>query len=117
MPRTVLPPTPLPSEVGVAAGADVTWTAADVANGNAFHVTGDQVLLARNTDGAAPHNVTVTSVPDGLGRTKDIGPDSIPANGTRVYPRFGLIGWRQADGMVYVSADAATIEFAVLQLT
>jgi len=116
MPRTTLTKTSVPTEVGIVAGTAVTWTAADVGNGNQFPLTGTEVVVAWNTDGAGAHNVTITSVGDAKGRKGDITTDSVPTNGFKVYCRHSVDAWRQTDGNLYLSADNALIKFAILQL-
>lgn len=114
MPRTTLTPINTPDSYATA-GVALTWTGADVANGNQFQATGREILLARNTD-TLSHNVSVTSVADPYGRTGNITNDAIAAGAFRVYQQFPITGWMQSDGYVYLNGDHATIQFAVLRL-
>lgn len=116
MARTAVPVTPAPSHVAFGALSAVTFTAADIVNLNQVTQTGSEVLLVRNADGAAPHNVSITSAPDVHGRTKDLLLQAIPANGVVVSPRFPVDAWRQSDGNLYFSADSIQIQFAVIKL-
>jgi hypothetical protein len=107
-----------PFDAIAAGGADFVWTAADVANGNSFACTGKELLLARNTDGATPYTVTITSVDDEKGRSEDIGPYSLAAGDFAVFG-VGLttaVGWRQTTNVINISGENAAVEFAVLRL-
>jgi len=96
-------------------GASITWTAADVTNKNQWRPTGNDIVIARNTDAAAAHNVTITSAPDPYGRKGDIS-QSIPASGYMVFGPFKSMGWEQTDGYIYLEADDAQVEFVVIGL-
>ena len=101
-----------------AGGADFTWTAADVANGNSFACTGKELLLVRNTDGANAYTVTITSVPDEKNRSEDISAYSLAAGDFAVFG-VGLttaVGWRQSTNVINISGENAAVEFAVLRL-
>jgi hypothetical protein len=101
-----------------AGGADYTWTAADVANGNSFACTGKEILLARNTDGANPYYVTITSVPDEKNRSEDINQYSLAPGDDAVFG-VGLttaVGWRQSTNVINISGENAAVEFAILRL-
>ena len=52
MAKTTLAKTAVPTEVAIAAGTLITYTAADVANGNQFPLTGSEIVIAQNTDAA-----------------------------------------------------------------
>lgn len=114
MPRTTLPvtanPGPYPSTVQT-----VTMTAADVTNKNQFPLTGREIVIIQNTDTVA-RTVTITSTPDPQGRTRDISAVSIAAGAIAVVGPFGLPGWIQTDGMLYLEASAATVKFGVITL-
>jgi hypothetical protein len=114
MARTVLTKT-ICTETNAAAGVSLVQTAADVANGNSFSPTGYDLVIANNT-GAAPYTVTITSAPDAMGRTKDITAESIAAGEIRVYGPLQLLGWRQSDGFVYLSASNVAVKFSVAQM-
>src|SRR5438128_1770008 len=74
---------------------DITFAAADVANGNAFPFTGREVLLVQNADGAAAHHFTLTSVADGLGRTGDIAAYTVALSAFSAVDANTLQGWLQ----------------------
>lgn len=95
--------------------ADVTLTAADVANKNQFVASGRDLVVAFNS-GAAPHTVTITSVADPrYGRTKDISAYSVGAGELAVF-ELKRPGYMQADGYIYLEADHAEIKFGVIPL-
>lgn len=115
MARTALAVTQLKqNNYAVQAGDLAVPFASDLANGNAFQATGQEILLAQNTD-AAPHNMTVTSVPDHLGRTQDIASYSVPANSSAAIEASVMEGWKQADGNIYLATDNALLKFAVIR--
>lgn len=96
-------------------GTAITWTAADATNGNQFTLTGKQLVLVYNSDTSA-HSVTVTSSADEYGRSGDITAESVAAGAYKMFGPFKLPGWVQTDGNLYLSADSATISFAVITL-
>lgn len=92
------------------------YTAADVANGNSFVSTGREIVLVQNTDSGG-HHVSVVSVADAFGRTGDITAYAVAAGLFSVLPYLsGAAGWKQTDGTIHLSADDATVKFAVLRL-
>jgi hypothetical protein len=108
------PAGPYPGIVGAGALA-LTFAPADVANGNAFPLSGHELLVAWNS-GASAYTVTLTSTPDSRGRTSDITAYSIAAGGFAVFSYVaGTEGWIQSDGNAYVSASNAAIQFAVIR--
>lgn len=115
MPRTELTPIAAPG-CYVSAPTQIPWTAADVANMNSVMLTGRELLLIRNADAVAAHNVTITSVPDEKNRLGDITNFSIGAGLLYVFGPVQLAGWQQPDGRLYFQADNAQIQFAVLRL-
>lgn len=115
MARTTLTKTAAPGPYA-ADGVALTLTAADTANNNQFVASGKDIVIAQNTDGAAAHNVTITSVADDKGRTGDITNHSVPADGIAVFGPFEVAGWRQSDGKIYLEADNASIKFGIISL-
>ncbi len=115
MARTTLTKTSAPGRYA-SNGQALISAAADVANGNQFVASGNELIIARNTDGANAHSVTIHSVNDPYNRSGNIAADSIPAGETKVYGPFPRLGWMQPDGRVYVNADNSAIEFAVIAL-
>ncbi|MFW6079531.1 MAG: hypothetical protein ACODAE_07920 [Gemmatimonadota bacterium] len=112
MARTTLTKTDLPGAYA-GDGETLTFEAADVTDMNDFVFTGGEIVIARNTDGGAAHDVTLSSADDPFGRREDI-EDSVPADAVRVYGPFKRRGWLQSDGRFHLEADDAAIEFAVL---
>lgn len=95
-------------------GVLVVFEAADTVDKNKIVLTGKEVILAKNV-GASPATVTVTSVADPYGRTKDISAVSVAAGVVKAFGPFtNRQGWLQTDGSLYFEASAADIEFAVL---
>ena len=118
MARTALTPlTPKGPYPGVVNAGDLAaaFTAADVANGNSFPSTGREIIIAQNTDGAAAHTVTITSIADERGRTGDITTYSIPANGFAAFAVTSTAGWKQSDGNIYLAASDAQVKFLILR--
>lgn len=94
----------------------LAFTAADAVNGNKFPLSGTEIVLMQNTDTGA-HHVTISSTPDDKGRSGDIASYSIAAGAFAVWSARGAHdGWKESDGNLYISADDATIKFAVLNL-
>jgi hypothetical protein len=114
MPRVVHTPVAAPGTQNYT-GAALTQLAADTVNKEEVVITGKELVLAQNSDVGA-HTVTITSVADNLGRTKDIAAVSLAAGELRIFGPFGLEGWRQSDGFLYFEANHATIKFSVLRL-
>lgn len=94
----------------------IAWEAATPApDGNKFAASGLDLLLIRNT-GASAHDVTLLSVAlPRFGRTGDV-TESIPAGEYRAFGPLPTLGWQQSDNAIYVDADDAEIELAVLAL-
>lgn len=120
MPRTNLPKTTakgayptLPIAVN---SLDIVFTAADVANKNEFVPSGNDLVLAWNSDAADPYTATVTSAPDPQNRTGDISAYSIGAGEIAHLGPVRTLGWVQPDGKVYLEANNAAIKFAIIAL-
>lgn len=114
MARTTLTRSTAPGSYG-AAGAAVTFTAADVANKNQFTATGRELVIARNS-GASAYTITITSAPDPYGRTGHITAESIAAGETKVFGPFKRSGWQQTDGFFYLEASNAAVLFGIVVL-
>jgi len=119
MPRTTLTKTtakgPFPTLPVTAEGLDATFTAADVGNKNQFLPSGDDLIIAWNTDGANPYTFTMTSAVDTGNRTGDIATYSLAAGDHGVF-RVKTMGWVQADGYVYLEGSNAAVKFAIVAL-
>jgi hypothetical protein len=94
-------------------GVALTWTAADASNGNEVVCTGREIILVRNDDASA-HDVTVTSVEDSYGRTKDQ-TANVAASEYHIFGPFPRDGW-ETGGVLSFSTDNASVYFAVLRL-
>lgn len=106
--------TDVPEDYATSA-ASLDLQAADPVNGNLFAITGDEILIAQNTD-ASPHSVTISSVADEEGRTGDI-TKSVAAGDIVIFQRIPTNGFRVAnDGTCRVTAADATVKLAVLRL-
>lgn len=116
MARTVLTKTTAPSPYATA-GTAVTFTAADTTNQNRFILTGRQIIIARNT-GASTRTVTITSIADPIfGRSGTISAENITAGQVKVYGAgLATDGWLQTDGYLYLEANHAEVEFAVIDV-
>src|SRR5689334_22536035 len=114
MARTSLTPHQ-PTTIIPTSGSTLTFTAADVANGNQFTPSGRDLIIAYNSHATTSYNWTLTSYPY-RGRSGDVGPESIAA-GAFKYVVIGTPGWKQTDGKIYLSGENAAIKFAVVDLT
>lgn len=115
LPKTAAPGSypPLPP---AANSLDVVFTAADVANKDSFVASGNDLVLAWNTDGVNPHTVTASSVADEKKRTGDVTAYSIGAGEIVVLGPFKKAGWMQPSGHVHLDASDAAVKFAVIAL-
>jgi hypothetical protein len=115
MARTALTVTQLKQDnYAVQAGDLAIPFASDAVNGNKFVASGQEIIIAQNTDASA-HTFTVASVADHLGRTQDITAYSVPANSSVAIQMSALEGWKQSDGNVYLNSSDATLKFAVVR--
>lgn len=115
MARTALTVTQLKqNNYAVQAGDLLIPFASDVANGNKFLATGQEILIVQNTDSAA-HTFTVVSIADHLGRTQDIATYSVAAGASAAIQLSTMEGWLQTDGNVYLNSVDATLKFAVVR--
>lgn len=114
MARQTLTKTTSPSP-NPTAGVAVTMTAADTTNHEQIALTGREVLLIQNT-GASSHTYTITSVADPYGRTGDISTQTIAAGAIHVLGPFGLQGWQQTNGFLYLQANDAEVKYGVITL-
>lgn len=99
-----------------AGAADLTMTAADVANYEQTAFTGAELIIAFNGNGGA-QTVTVESIADANGRTGDITTYSIGAGEYAVFGPFDLDGWRQSGGKLYFKASSADVDLGVVRIT
>ncbi len=106
---------PYPGLPVTALSLDYAFVAADVGNGNQFAGSGEDILLVRNNGGASPFYFTATSKADALNRTGDVTQYDVGINLFSAF-KFKNLGWRQADGKIYLDAENVAIEFAVLRV-
>lgn len=93
---------------------NITWTAADIVNGNYYLASGRETILVRNVSEDTAADVTIDSTPDRLGRTGDL-TDEIGFGEQRTV-RLGVKGWRdQTTLQVALTAETVDIEFAILR--
>lgn len=97
-------------------GGEVVYTfeTHDIANENAFQLSGREILLIKSTD-AGSQDVVITSVADSYGRTQDL-TVTVGAAETVALAFLDRSGWMQSDGMLYLDCTVATIAYAVLRL-
>lgn len=114
MARVTLTPIAIPSKYSIVPVL-MTFTAwtADMCQ---FIATGREILVAKNVHLTVAKTVTVTSVADEMGRTSDIAAISVAALTQKVFPFFALDGWKQIDGMIYLTAEDTNIQFCVMTL-
>ncbi len=114
MPRSTLTRTNSPGP-NPSAGVAVTMTAANTTDFNQLALTGREVVLIHNT-GASTRTYTITSVADPFGRTGDITAQSIAAGAIHTLGPFGLLGWQQTGGYLYLEASHAEVKIGVIAL-
>jgi hypothetical protein len=95
--------------------ADLTMTAADVANKEDVVLTGNELIIAHNT-GVGAQTVTISSVVDEMGRTGDVSAYSLAADDYAVFGPFGTEGWRQTGGKLHFEASSADVKLGVVKL-
>lgn len=121
MPRTTVnastPAGPYPVLPLTANVADLTMTAADVANLNqaAFGNANAILLIAQNSHATTPYDVTIESAPDGLNREGDITDYVLQAGDIAAF-KLARNGWRQSDGNLYFDGSNAAIKFGIIKL-
>jgi hypothetical protein len=122
MPQTVIPVVTLkPNNYAVVAGdLNIVPVALDNVNGNSFQATGQEILIFMNTD-TAVHTVTITSVPDALGRLDtSITAYTVPVaaggtSGISAVQMKALQGWLEAGGVVFLATSSALVKVLVLR--
>jgi uncharacterized protein YjdB len=93
----------------------VVFSACDATNGNAFVTTGREILIVQNPDASA-HTFTVTSVPDGLGRSDtSLTAYSVPATSSAGIYLVSQIGWKQTNGQMFLACNSNLLKFAIIQ--
>jgi hypothetical protein len=87
--------------------------ASDATNGNKVNCSGQEILLAFNSDTSA-HTFTITSVPDRLGRSGDLTSYSVAGGAIAALALSTVEGWKQSDNTIHIQSDNALLKFAVL---
>lgn len=99
----------------IAGDLAVTPVVMDLANGNSFVATGREILFFYNPDASA-HTITITSVPDRIGRTDtSLTAYSIPATSFAFIQVKDINSWIQSNGSIYLATNSALVKVAVLQ--
>lgn len=99
-----------------ALAAHFTFAAGTITDGDTFQCTGREILLVKN--GTGTNTITITSIADEKGRTKDITTYSLAAG---LFAAFGIgltnaQGWKAAAGTVRITVSSAEVTVAVLRL-
>lgn len=114
MPRTLLTPVATPGGYSTT-GAVLPMTAADAVNFNYIVATGRDIVLVHNT-GVGSRTVTITSVPDNLGRVGDVAAVALAAGEYRIFGPMPLAGWVQTDGSLHFQASHAEVKIGIISL-
>ena len=114
MPRTALTKTvgtsPNPSAL-----VTLTMGASDASNSNSVTFTGREVVIFQNS-GLSTRTITITSVADPYGRLGTITTENIVAGAFKAIGPLGIEGWRQNDGMLYITTTHAEVLIGVYTL-
>lgn len=113
----ITPLGPYPTLPVTALALDLTWQAADVANGNQFALgTGKYLLLVRNVHATIGYTFTLTSSADERRRTGDITTYALAATKQAAFLLDQQAGWKQTDGNFYLAGSDVSIQFCVIRL-
>ena len=93
----------------------LTMNEGDSVNGNKYKCTGNDLIVARNTDGSA-QTITISSTNDPYNRDGDIDAVSIPAGETHIFGPVKTVGWIQTDGYVYLTPSDAAVKIGIVKL-
>ncbi len=116
MPRSTLVKTIAPGPYPTA-GIAVTYAAVNAVDGSQFIMTGEELLLAKNSHATDDQTVTISSVACSHGRTKDITTETIVAGAVHMFGPFTKKeGWVQTSNMLFVQGSTIDILLAVIQL-
>lgn len=107
-----------PFEAIAANGADFTFAAGTITDGDTFVCTGREVLLVTNSDPTNPYTISIVSVDDEKGRAEDITTYSLAAG---EFAAFGVgltnaKGWKSTAGTIRITVSNAAVKVAVLRL-
>jgi len=114
---TLVKTTPLGAYASYATinSADMVMAAADVSGYNQFVASGNDLVVAFNSDSGA-QTLTINSVADPYGRTGNITTYSIGAGEYAIFGPFRQDGWMQTDGKIYLAASSALVKLGVITL-
>jgi hypothetical protein len=116
MPRTVVTKTQAPGPYPTTA-VQVVEVATNATDGNYFTMTGDELLLVKNTT-VGSLTFTISSVPNQAGRSKDITTESIGAGVVKVLGPFkNKAGWATSGNALEFTASATGVVWSVIKLT
>jgi hypothetical protein len=111
MARTTITKTVLPGPYA-ADGVTVAMTAADVTNKNEAPLTGADLLIMRNANGAAK-TYKLEGASNIYNRTADLS-GSLAAGALAAFFFNNLEAFRQPDGMLYCEGEHADVKFGLL---
>ena len=114
MPTTLLVSTAKTGSYAIALGS-VTMAAADVANGNHFKATNNDLLICWNNS-ATPYTVTLTSSLSDKNRSGTITTQAIGADEILIFGPIFVNGWQNSSGVIEVSASNLAVEFGIINL-
>ena len=114
MAETALTVTASPGSYASAMTA-VTMTATDIANGNSFVATGNDLILAWN-DSATPYTVTITSQVDDKGRLGTITTQAIAADVHLILGPMKSEGWADSGNLINLTSNNAAVKFGIINL-
>lgn len=97
-------------------GANITFAACTVTDGDVFTCTGREILVFKNTTGT--NTVTITSVDNDKGRAEDITSYELEAGEVAMFG-VGLTnakGWQSAAKTIRITSSAAELTVAAVRL-
>ena len=107
-----------PFDAVTAGDLDFTFAAGATGDGNSYAITGKEILIAYNSDGANPYYITVSSVDDEKGRSTDITEYSLAAGDYAIITQ-GMTtskGWIQTTGSINVVVENVAVQLAAIRL-
>lgn len=97
-----------------ATAAALAFVDMNTADGDAFTLTGREIIIIRNT-GVTSRNVTLQGVADDRGRTA-APVFAVAAGAVIVLGPLGLKGWKAANGRVSLLGAHADLEIAIYRM-
>lgn len=105
-----------PTLTFLAGAADITETAANVADGDEIVLDGTEVLIVHNTHAADAGTITIAAKNDPFGRTGSVNAYSVAAGKISVFNLRDVDLFAQATGEVHINCSAATMKVAALRV-